>query len=63
MRWAHPLRTPLLWPITLAMSVLWCVAACFTLWRGFPAHPLVQAVLLAAGAYGISLTLFRSRSG
>jgi len=63
MRWAHPLRTPLLWPITMAVSVLWCVAACFTLWWGFPASQLVQAILLAAGAYGISLTLFRSRSG
>ena len=63
MRWAHPLRTPLLWPITMAMSVLWCVAACFTIWSGFPASHLVQATLLAAGAYGISLTLFRSRSG
>ena len=63
MRWAHPLRTPLLWPITMAMSVLWCVAACFTIWSGFPASQLVQATLLAAGAYGIGLTLFRSRSG
>ena len=63
MRWAHPLRTPLLWPITLVVSVLWCVAACLTLWSGFPASPLMQAILLAAGAYGIGLALFRSRSG
>ncbi len=63
MRWAHPLRTPLLWPITLVVSVLWCVAACLTLWSGFPASPLMQAILLAAAAYGIGLTLFRSRSG
>ncbi len=41
MRWAHPLRTPLLWPVTLAAMGLWCVAACLTVWSGFPASPLV----------------------
>jgi phosphatidylcholine synthase len=61
MRWAHPLRTPLLWPATLTVMVLWGVAACLTIWSGFPASPLVQAILLAAAAYGGGLALFRSR--
>ena len=61
MRWAHPLRTPLLWPVTLAAMGLWCVAACLTVWSGFPASPLSQAILLAVAAYGVGLALFRSR--
>ena len=28
MRWAHPLRTPAFWPVTLALTGLWCIAAC-----------------------------------
>lgn len=63
MRWAHPLRTPLLWSATLAVMALWCVAACLTVWSGFPASPLMQAILLAAAAYGVGLALFRSRPG
>jgi phosphatidylcholine synthase len=61
MRWAHPLRTPLLWPVTLAATALWCVAAGLTVWSGFPASPLLQAILLAVAAYGVGLALFRSR--
>ena len=63
MRWAHPLRTPLLWPVTLAAMGLWWVAACLAVWSGFPASPLVQAILLATAAYAIGLALFRSRPG
>jgi phosphatidylcholine synthase len=63
MRWAHPLRTPLLWPLTLAAMGLWCVAACHTVWSGFPASPFLQAILLATAAYAVGLALFRSRPG
>jgi phosphatidylcholine synthase len=63
MRWAHPLRTPLLFPVTLAAMGLWCVAAALTLWWGFPAGWLLQAVLLLTTAYAIGVTLFRSRMG
>ena len=63
MRWAHPLRTPLLLPVTLAIVALWFVAASIAIWSGFPAGPLLQAVLLATAAYGVGLALFRSRSG
>ena len=62
MRWAHPLRSPVLWPVTLAVSASWCMAATHTVWSGFPASPLMQTVLLAAAAYAIGLALFRSRS-
>jgi phosphatidylcholine synthase len=62
MRWAHPLRTPVLGLVTLAVVVLWCVAAGMTVWSGFPAGTPMQTVLLAAAAYGIGLALLRSGS-
>ena len=61
MRWAHPLRTPQLWPATLAVMALWCVAAIHTIWSGFPARPLMQMILLAAAVYAVGLALLRSR--
>lgn len=61
MRWAHPLRTPMLWPVTLAIMALWCVAAVLAIWSGFPASPLVQVILLAVAAYGVGLVLVRSK--
>lgn len=63
MRWAHPLRTPLLFPVTLGVMGLWCLAAALTLQSGFPAGPVLRAILLVAAAYAIGVTLFRSRSG
>ncbi len=63
MRWAHPLRTPLLFPVTLAVMGLWCIAAALTLRSGFPASGALQAILLLTAAYAIGVTLFRSRVG
>jgi hypothetical protein len=45
----------------VAATALWCVAAGLTVWSGFPASPLLQAILLAVAAYGVGLALFRSR--
>jgi len=61
LRWAHPLRTPLLWPITFALTVLWILAALVTLWSGFPADAFARTALLLAAAYGVLLALLRSR--
>jgi phosphatidylcholine synthase len=61
MRWAHPLRTPLLWPITFALTGLWVLAAFVTIWSGFPAGPAAKAILLLAAVYGVGLALVRSR--
>jgi phosphatidylcholine synthase len=61
LRWAHPLRTPLLWPITFMLTLLWILVALVTLWSGFPAGDLTRAILLLAAAYGVGLALLRSR--
>jgi phosphatidylcholine synthase len=61
MRWAHPMRTPAFWPLTLAATVLWSVATVLVLWEGFPAKGLPHAILVGTGIYGIGLTLLRSR--
>lgn len=59
LRWAHPMRTPLLLPVTLVLSLLWVAAAGATLWAGFPAGFYAQVVLMVAGVYGLGLTLAR----
>jgi phosphatidylcholine synthase len=59
-KWAHPLRTPLLRPVTLLMLVAWLGAAVLTLQHGFPATPALQAVLIVAAAYMLSLVVYRS---
>ena len=62
MKWAHPLRTPLLWPLTGALMGLWTSAALWTLWTGFPAQSWAKASLLIAAAYGIGLTVYAGRA-
>jgi len=63
LRWAHPLRTPLLWPITFLVTAVWILAALVTLWSGFPAGAFTKGVLLMAAAYGIGLALLRNVVG
>jgi phosphatidylcholine synthase len=58
--WAHPLRTPLLRPVTLLMLLAWFAAAVLTLRQGFPATPALQAILVFAAAYMLGLVLYRS---
>ena len=51
MRWAHPLRTPLLWPVTLAADGrCGCVAARSHALVGFSRRPSCQAILLLSAA-------------
>ena len=59
LRWAHPMRTPALWPLTALATALWAIAATFTIWMGFPATPLMQVILSMTAAYGVGLALLR----
>jgi len=62
LKWAHPLRTPLLRPVTVAAMALWGLAAAYALWSGFPAAPWVQGVLLLVAGYGVGLTVYAGRA-
>jgi phosphatidylcholine synthase len=62
LRWAHPLRTPLLWPVTFGLTGLWVLASSVTIWSGFPAGPFSKAILLLGAAYGVGLALLRSET-
>lgn len=60
MRWVHPLRVVRLRLPTLAVTLLWAVAAVATVRRGFPAGGWSEIVLAGAAAYLIALALNRS---
>jgi phosphatidylcholine synthase len=60
MRWVHPLRVVRLRLPTLAVTLLWAVAAVAAVRHGFPASGWSQVVLAAAAAYLIALALNRS---
>lgn len=62
LKWAHPLRTAALRPLTMIAIGLWGLAAARTLMAGFPAGPLEQGILLLTGAYGVALTLGSGRA-
>jgi phosphatidylcholine synthase len=59
-KWAHPLRTPLLRPVTLVVMLVAGCAAVLTLRHGFPASGAPKAILILAAAYMLALVLFRS---
>ena len=61
-KWAHPMRTPFLRPLTLFVCVAWGIAAVAALWRGLPATGLASTVLLASAFYAGVLTLLEGRA-
>ena len=58
LKWAHPLRTVRLRPVTIAAVAAWALAAAAVLWSGFPAGPWAGTVLLLAAGYGVGLTAY-----
>jgi phosphatidylcholine synthase len=60
LKWAHPMRTARLRPVTIAVMGLWALAAISVLWSGFPAGWWAGAVLLLAAGYGVGLTVYAS---
>lgn len=59
MRWAHPLRVVALRRITLPLTVVWMLAATWTIWRGFPADAWAKLVLAVAALYVVALAVAR----
>jgi phosphatidylcholine synthase len=57
--WAHPLRTPGLRALTWALTALGCGAAASILWNGFPASPMMQALLAVPASYGVGVAVVR----
>jgi phosphatidylcholine synthase len=62
LKWAHPMRTVRLRPVTIAAAVLWGIAAAFVIGSGFPAGPWSGTALLLVAAYGIGLTIYAGRA-
>lgn len=62
LKWAHPMRVALLWPVTAVIGAAWLLAALLTIWWGFPATLWTGAILLLAAAYGIGLTVIQGRA-
>jgi phosphatidylcholine synthase len=62
LKWAHPLRTPRLWPVTGGATALWLLAAAYVAGAGFPAGPWAQGLLLLVLAYYVGLTVYAGRA-
>jgi phosphatidylcholine synthase len=62
LKWAHPMRTTRLRPLTIAATAVWGVAAAATLIAGFPAPIWAQLPLLAVAAYAVGATLHAGRA-
>jgi phosphatidylcholine synthase len=56
-RWVHPMRVVKLRGVTLAMTLLWGLAAVRTVLNGFPTDRLSQWILAVVGVYGLALSL------
>jgi phosphatidylcholine synthase len=61
MKWVHPMRVEALFAPTIAITVVWCIAAAAALAQGFPATGVVKVALLATAAYGLGLTWWFGR--
>jgi phosphatidylcholine synthase len=61
-KWAHPMRTPLLRPVTVLVLAAGGSAAGLALRDGLPATPTLQTILILTAAYMLGLVLYRSLS-
>jgi phosphatidylcholine synthase len=56
-RWVHPMRVRSLRPVTLGLSVLWLVAALWTIMEGLPASGASAIMFAVALCWGVGLSL------
>lgn len=56
-RWVHPFRVATLRPLTLGATVVWGLAAAWSVAGGFPAATGAKAALLVVAIYAIGLSL------
>jgi phosphatidylcholine synthase len=56
-RWVHPMRVVKLRALTLALTVVWFIAALRAVWTGFPADWPTQVILGLVGIYGVGLAV------
>ena len=62
-KWVHPMRVTALRSVTLALTVVWAIAAAVILWNGFPAGWITGTLITAVAVYGVGLSLYFSRAG
>ena len=63
LHWVHPVRVAPLRPLTMALTVVWAIAALVTVLNGFPADIWLQAIFLVVAAYGLGITAWLSWRG
>ncbi len=57
-RWVHPIRVQSLWPVTLGLTLLWLVAALWTVIQGLPAEGWATGVFAMTLVWGVGLSLY-----
>lgn len=60
-KWVHPMRVTAYRSVTLAMLVVWAIAAAEVALMGFPASWIAGTVLVVVAVYGTVLSLYFSR--
>jgi phosphatidylcholine synthase len=55
----HPIRVERLRPVTIGMTIAWCIFAAIAVWQRFDAGPLVKLGLAVAAAYFLALPFLR----
>ena len=58
-KWVHPIRVKTMRPVTLLLAALWCAAAGWTIYSGFPAQGWAKIALAVVAIYGVVLSLSR----
>ena len=62
--WAHPLRVVKLRPVTMAITMIWSIAAAVAVWQGLSTATFaVKATLIASAVYAVGLALWRRGTG